>query len=323
MLTLRTHLIISGALFAALVGAALLGNALQRAGVAPLSGASRYVAVGLYFVLFIAFGLSVIPVMVKLVLSAQVRAGNQDVTAVAAAMRHENTIIWSLWGVIVAGLAIAVPAAIYGGMLGDAPRRAIERVLAGPNLGVLAARPDMTLDDMVRQSTMKLDLRYARSAIAGGKDGVFDFTIPGTTLTFRRARYYHVTTYSDDPARVQAVNVGTSPEKMTLAAIDSADAALRARLAGDGWLAGHEVYRDEADQRLHGGLTEGPEGRHWLKDGMVLDINRNRMDEERPGEDRSTAGEWIQYIELWPAKSYSGMDRLDFQPPREAAESGR
>ena len=210
MFTLRTHIAICGALFAALIGVAILGNVLQYAGVAPLSGAGRYVAVGLYFALFVAFGLSAIPVMVKLVLGAQLRAGNQDVGAVAAAMRHQNTIIWSLWGLIVAGIAVAVPAAITGGIFGDVPRRALDRAFAGPDLGVLAARPDMSLDDLVEQSTLKLDLRYARSAIAGGKDGVFDFTIPGTTLTFPHARYYNMTTYSDDPTRVEAVTNGRS-----------------------------------------------------------------------------------------------------------------
>jgi hypothetical protein len=317
MFTLRTHIAICGALFASLIGVALLGNLLQRAGIGPPTGTVRNLAVALYFVLFVAFGLSAIPVIVKLVLSAQVRAGNQDTAAVAAAIRHQNSIIWSLWGLTLAGLVVAVPAAIFGGIFGDAPKRALDRGFTGPHLGVLAARPDMTLDEMAAQSTLKLDLRYASAAIAGGKDGAFDFTIPGTTLRFPGARYYYITTYSGDPTRVEAVNIGTSPEKMTVAEIDSADATLRARLADDGWLAGHEVYRDEEDQRLHSGLTEGPEGRHWLKDGMVLDINRKRMDDAQSGEDPATAGEWIQYIDLWPAKSYSGFERFVFQPPRE------
>lgn len=321
--SLRTHLIICGALFGALIGIAILGNLLERSGVAPPSGAARYIALGLYFLLFIAFGMSAIPVMVKLVLGAQVQVGNQEVGAVAAALRRQNTIIWSLWGVMLAGIVIAVPAAIFGGMFGDAPVRAFRRAVAGPSLGVLAARPDMTLDEMVTQSTLKLDLRYASSAISGGKEGDFDFSIPGTTLSFPHSRYYFITTYSADPTRVQAISIGTSPEKMPLAGIDSADAILRARLAADGWLAGHEVYRNEEDQRLHGGLTEGPEGRHWLKDGMVLDISRNRMDEEKPGEDRTKAGEWIQYIELWPAKGYSGIERLVFQKPSAGPPSPR
>lgn len=321
MFSLRTHSLICASLFAALVGIAVLGNVLQRAGVAPPSGPSRYVALALYFTLFIAFGLSTIPVMVKLVLSAQVQAGNQDAAVVAAALRHQNTIIWSMWGLILAGIVIAVPAAIYGGMFGDAPRRAFDRAFAGPHLGVLAARPDMTLTDMVAQSTVRLNLKYASAAISGGRDGVFDFTIPGTSMTFPQSRYYYITTYTHDSTRVQAVNIGTSPEKMSRASLDSADDVLRTRLAADGWLTGHEVYRTEEDRQLHGGLTEGPEGHHWLKDGMVLDISRKRMDDANPGEDLATAGEWIQYIDLWPAKGYTGMDRLVFQPPRGSAES--
>lgn len=115
LLTLRTHAIICGALFAALIGIAILGNVLEGAGMAPLSGASRYVALILFFGLFIAFGLSAIPVMVMLVLRAQVKAGNQDVPAIAAVIRRQNVIIWTLWGLIIAGLCVAIPAMIVGG----------------------------------------------------------------------------------------------------------------------------------------------------------------------------------------------------------------
>ncbi len=314
MLSLRTHTIICFSLLAALIGIAILGNVLQRFGVGPLTGSSRYVGLALFFGLFVAFGLSTVPVIVKTVLAAQVRAGNQEVAAVAAAVRHQNTIIWSMWGVMIAGLAIGIPAAIAGGMFGDESARTINRPHR-KSLGVLAAKPDMTMDEVVAQSTIKLDLKYARSAISGGQDATFDFTIPGTRLTFPGARYYYMTTYSNDSTRIEAVNVGVSPEKMSRSAIDSADQALRVRLAGDGWLTGHEVYRTEEDQTLHGGLTEGPEGHHWLKDGVVLDISRKRIDDERPGEDAATAGEWIQYIDLWAAKNYSGIDRLVFTPP--------
>jgi hypothetical protein len=316
MFTLRTHIAISGALLAALIGTAILGSLAQRAGLGPPTGIARYVAMALYFALFVAFGLSAVPVVVKLVLSAQTRAGNQDVAAVAAAVRHQNTIIWWLWGLILAGAVIAVPAAIFGGLLGDGPRRALDSASAAHHLGVLAAKPGMTLDQVVAQSTVKIDLRYASAAISGGREGAFDFTIPGTTLTFPGSRYYYITTFDDDHTRIRAVNVGTSPAKMPIPVIDSADAALCARLAADGWLAGHEVYRTEEDQRLHGGLTEGPEGRHWLKDGVVLSISRNRMDDARPDEDPATAGEWIQYIDLWTAADYPGFDRFVFQPPR-------
>jgi hypothetical protein len=115
LFTLRTHLIICGALLAALIGIAVVGNMVETAGVAPLAGASRYVALILFFGLFIAFGLSAMPVMVMLVLRAQVKAGNQDVPAIAAVIRRQNVIIWSLWVLIVAGLCVAIPAMIASG----------------------------------------------------------------------------------------------------------------------------------------------------------------------------------------------------------------
>jgi hypothetical protein len=115
MLSLRTHAIICGALLAALIGIAIAGNVLESAGVAPLEGASRVVALILFFGLFTAFGLSAIPVMVMLVLRAQVKAGNQELPGIAALIRKQNVIIWSLWALIAAGLCVAIPAMIMGG----------------------------------------------------------------------------------------------------------------------------------------------------------------------------------------------------------------
>lgn len=316
MVSLRTHVIICGALFLALIGIAILGNVLQAAGMPPPTGAARNIAVVLFFGLFVAFALSTIPVIVKVVLGAQVKAGNQNVGLIGGAIRHQNAIIYTMWGVMIAGIAVAVPAMLADGFFGAGSQHALNSSLEGQSLGTLAARPDMSLDEMVRQSTLKIDLKYARSAISGG--GVFDFKIPGTKMFFPHARYYFISTYTGDSSHVRSLNVGTSPEKMPLAELAKADDELRTRLVSDGWLAGHEVYRTEEDQTLHGGAKEGPEGRTWMKDGMVLDVERNRMDDEKPGEDRATAGEWIQFIELWPAKDYSGIDRLVFQPAKSA-----
>ncbi|MEO8751231.1 MAG: hypothetical protein ABI624_00985 [Casimicrobiaceae bacterium] len=314
MFTLRTHAIICAALFAALIGTAIVGNVLEAGGVAPLAGAARYIAIVFFFGLFIAFGLSAIPVMVMLVLRVQVNAGNRNVPAIAAVIRRQSLIIWSLWGLIVAGLCIALPAMIMDGAFGDGPQQTVDRAMQGPHLGTLSVRPDMSLDEVGRQSTLKLDLKSARPVIAGG--GVFDYVIPGTAIRLPNARYYYLTTYSDDHSRIRAVNIGTSPAKMTLAELASADAQVRALLVKDGWLAGHEVYRDRQDQALHDGATEGPEGRMWRKDGMILDIERKRMDDEKAGEDKASAGAWIQFIDLLPAKDYPWIERFVFQPAR-------
>jgi hypothetical protein len=322
MLSLRAHAIICACLFAALIGLAILGNVLQAAGMKPLEGRASIVALSLFFALFVAAGMSAIPVMVRAVLGVQERLGNQNAPVIGAMIRHQAAIVWVLWGVIFAGTLVAIPAMIANGFFGAGSQQSIQQAInalaEGPNLGQLSARPDMSVPDMVKQSTMKLDTRYARSAIAGG--GVFDYAIPGTGMVFPHARYYFITTYNKDPARIRWLTVGTSPHKVSRAELDLQDAALRARLIKDGWLAGHEVYRDEEDQALHGGATEGPEGRSWLKDGMVLDIEGKRMDEEKPGDDPKISGEWIQFIEVWPEKELPGLDRLVFRPARETGK---
>ena len=306
-MTLRTNVIVCASLFAALIGSAILGNILQGAGVAPLAGTTRYLAMFAFFALFLACGFSAVPVIVKTVIAAQTRAG----TDAGALARHQNAIIYVLWGLMLAGSAIAIPAAIMGGMFGDAPRQTIQRVFEGSSLGTLTAAPGMSLDEMTGRSTITLNLQYARTAIAG--KGVFEFAVPDSSIRFPRARTYFITTRDDDHQKINVVNISTSPEKGSRASVDAADAALRGELVRDGWRAGHEEYRTPESQRLHGGEKAGPEGRQYLKGGIVFSINCNRMDEAQPNEDPATAGEWIQYIELWPADSYPGFERLVFE----------
>jgi hypothetical protein len=310
-MTFRTNAIICGSLFAVLIGTAILGNMLQSAGVGPLSGKASYVAMFGFFGLFLAFGFSAVPVMVKTVIAAQPRDGPMA----RGLARYQNAIIYAMWGLMAAGCAIAIPAAVIGGMFGDGPRQMVQRALEGSSMGTLSAAPGMSLDEMTKNSTLPLNLKYARTAIAG--KGVFEFIVPNSSIRFPRARTYFITTRDNDPTKINVVNISTSPEKGSKASVDAADAALRHELTRDGWLAGHEVYRTAESQRLHGGAKTGLEGRQYLKDGIVFSINRNRMDEEKPNEDAETAGEWIQYIELWPADSYPGFGRLLFAPAQE------
>ena len=129
-------------------------------------------------------------------------------------------------------------------------------------------------------------------------------------LVFRGKRY---------PFTVSGMSVGftigastTKSDRKTIAAMDL---DLRRRLAADGWLAGHEEYRSEDDQALHGGATRGPEGDMWLKDGAILDIENKRMDDPAAGEDAASAGEWIQVISLWTHDDYPWIERYAFAPP--------
>lgn len=301
MLSLRTHIVICAGLFAALLATVGLAGALQASGIVKDPATIRLPGAIILGGLFLAFGFSAIPVMVKLVMAAQP-------PAIRAAF-PEKAIVWTMWALIGAGTAIAIPAAIADGAFGGAPRGAF----AGKSEGVLAAKPGMTVDEMVAGSTLKLKPIPGGPVIAGGQ--VFDFKMPGSSLVFPGARYFYVSTFTKDRSRIEAVSVGVSHGKLTRAERDAADADLRRRLAADGWLTGHEVYRDAEDRQLHGGATEGPQGRVWLKDGVVLSIEDNQVDEVAAGQDSETAPVWIQAISLWGAKDYSGFERLVFAAP--------
>ncbi|HEY1711142.1 MAG TPA: hypothetical protein VGG10_22945 [Rhizomicrobium sp.] len=126
MLSLRTHIIICASLFAALVLIPMIASALAPAGVASL-GPFKTAFQIFYLGLFVAFGLSIIPVMVKTVLDAQVKLGNAEKAPVAAAVKHQNRIVWVLMGLILAGSAIAVPAMLLNGGLDSGPPPATQR----------------------------------------------------------------------------------------------------------------------------------------------------------------------------------------------------
>jgi hypothetical protein len=171
----------------------------------------------------------------------------------------------------------------------------------------------MPVAEMLAQSTLKL--------VGGGKPNVpfaggavFDFRVAGTDTVFHHCRYYFISTLTKDPARIEALSIGTSPRKYSRGELDAADAAMQKQLKAGGWLAGHEEYRTPENQQLHSGATRGPEGWVWLKNGTVLSILVKRMDDPVPGEDTATAGQWIQFIDLWPEATYPGREFLVFQP---------
>lgn len=115
MLSLRAHAWICAGLFVALIGIPIVGNTLQAMGIAPPPRAAQLPIMIGYLALFVAFGLSTVPVIVKTVLRTQERLGNAGAAPVAALIRHQNRIIWALWLLILLGIAIAVPAMIADG----------------------------------------------------------------------------------------------------------------------------------------------------------------------------------------------------------------
>ncbi len=270
MFSLRTHAFIFFGILGAIMLLAIAGNVAEAYGVPrPPPGMQTLLKV-VFLGLVVALGISFIPLMVKFVLQGQIWAGNQDRPFIKSLIEHQATIVFVLWGIIGAGLLIAIPTAIKDGFLSGEAANTTTTTQAeseGPNLGALVARPGMTVDEMTKLSSLKpqrMSNPYASgtsSAIAGG-GGNFEFEVAGTGFKFEGCRYYFVSTYTNDPGRIESISIGTSHAKLSRIALDKANAELQARLAADGWLTGREEYRTEEDRTLHDGQPRGEEG--WL-----------------------------------------------------------
>src|SRR3954471_23889869 len=61
-------------------------------------------------------------------------------------------------------------------------------IAATPTQGRLVAQPGMTVDEMLRASTLRLE--GGQVVYAGG--AIFDFTMPGSRIVLPRCRYYFI-----------------------------------------------------------------------------------------------------------------------------------
>lgn len=286
--------LISGGLFAAILLAVIVGDAIIASGAVANPTAYETPAKIVFFTLFVAFGFSLIPLMVALVLGGLDLIGKGlKVQPFQPLISRPGWIVWPIWVLMAIGLAVALPAAIRAGFFGrddvtspaaKSERNAAEAIARLPVQGTLVAAPGMSIDRMMAASSLKVQ-RGAKSELFTnarfGGAAIFNYHIAGSATTFARCRYYYVTTYTRDPARIATINVGISSEKMSRAVLDAANRDIRARLAADGWKRS---------------------GRGWERSGTVLDLRSRRLDEPVAGENPATSGEWIDYVELHEAR---------------------
>ncbi len=209
--------------------------------------------------------------------------------------RRENLRTYLFWTILALGVLIATPA-----MLHDAFGWSC-RPRIGPSEGVLVARIGMSIDEMRRRSSLAL-AKGVESVLTGDTtvagSGVFDFEVADSGTRFPRCRYYFIVTGNHGDPKIASMSIGISTEKVSRAELMAANRRVQDQLARDGWRTGRFVYATEELQQLHGGATESPRGFYWVKGDSLLRLESKRMDEERPGEDPETAGEWIQFVEL-------------------------
>jgi hypothetical protein len=117
MLSFRAHVIILVAAFGSFLCIAIGGNVLQAAGVFHDVGAWKIPVAILVFSLLAASGFAAVPVIVMSVMGFQRRIGNEKVPAIESLLKAQKSIIYTIWALMLGGLIVGVPAAIYGHLL--------------------------------------------------------------------------------------------------------------------------------------------------------------------------------------------------------------
>ena len=115
MFSLRTDVWILLGLLAAVILLGMAGNLLAAEGFEPLLTDIQLPLQILFLGLVLALALAFVPVMVKLVIGFQLRAGNGDLALVKSVAARQKMVIWALWILMLAGLAAALPAMIRDG----------------------------------------------------------------------------------------------------------------------------------------------------------------------------------------------------------------
>ena len=318
MPSMRTWaLLFAGALLATvLLGS--VGKVLESGRAVDQRAALQLPAMIVFFALFVIMGFSGLALMIKLLVAGQRWMGNEAHPFVRFLTAHETGIILGFFALCVAGLAIAIPAAISDGSFGRDAQARLARWLRRSSTGVLVANVGMHLDEVRRRSTIKVS-EGTRSQLTGSRtvaaEAVFDFAIGDTGTRFPDARYYFMVTRTHDDPRLESMNIGISPEALPRAEFDEFRRRVQEHFRADGWASGRFVYRTPEEQRLHGGVTSSGEGNYGLKGETVVSFEPKRVDDAQRGEDPRTAGKWILAVSLWDGATSSTYQRLEFSTP--------
>jgi hypothetical protein len=115
MLSLRSHALITAGFFAGLLAVGWGGNLLDALGLFPHDPVVQIGALVLVLGLCAGLAFSAVPLMILTVLRFQVSIGNANRPIIRTMIAHQRTIVFVMWGLMAAGLLLAVPAAILDG----------------------------------------------------------------------------------------------------------------------------------------------------------------------------------------------------------------
>ena len=109
------HALITGGFFAGLLVIGWGGNLLEGFGLFPHEPALQIGVLVVLLGLCAGLAFSAVPLIVLTVLRFQVSVGNANRPFIRTLIAHQRAIVFVMWGLLAAGLLLAVPAAILDG----------------------------------------------------------------------------------------------------------------------------------------------------------------------------------------------------------------
>ena len=99
-----------------IIVSAVIGNILESNGTLGRLGPNAVTGVkAFYLTLFGMLAFSLVPLLLRYFISAQIKIGNADLFLIKWLQDHEKGVIYGFWIFWLIGLCIAIPAAIKGG----------------------------------------------------------------------------------------------------------------------------------------------------------------------------------------------------------------
>jgi len=112
----KACLIIFASAFGLLIVSAIVGNILEANGTFKNLGAGAVAAVKSFYVaLFCIIAFSLVPLLLKYFISAQIKIGNGELFVIKWLQAHEAGAVIGIWIFFIIGLCMALPAALKSG----------------------------------------------------------------------------------------------------------------------------------------------------------------------------------------------------------------
>ena len=112
----KIYLIFFASAFGLLIVSAIIGNIRESNGTLKTLSPKGIATVKLFYLaLFCVLGFSLVPLMIRYFISAQIKIGNAEFFLIKWHQVHEQGAIYGFWTLFIIGLCIAIPEAIRTG----------------------------------------------------------------------------------------------------------------------------------------------------------------------------------------------------------------